>query len=58
MLSGAARLDVGDRSFDLRAGDSFQFDSSQPHRFACIGSEIAEIVWIIKSHPIVRAVDA
>ena len=58
VLSGAARLDVGDRSFDLNAGDSFQFDSSQPHRFACIGSETAEIVWIIKSHPIVRAVDA
>ena len=58
VLSGEARLEVGERSVDLAAGDSFQFDSSQPHRFECIGSEIAEIVWIIKSHPIVRAVDA
>ncbi len=58
VLSGGARLEVGERSFDLRAGDSFQFDSSQPHRFECLGAETAEVVWIIKSHPIVQAVDA
>ncbi len=58
VLSGSARLEVGGRSFDLEVGDSFQFDSSQPHRFECLGDETAEIVWIIKSHPIAGAVEA
>ncbi len=58
VLSGAARLEVGDRAFDLEAGDSFQFDSNQPHRFECVGDTPAEIIWIIKSDPIARAVDA
>lgn len=58
VLSGSARLEVGDRAVDLEVGDSFQFDSSQPHRFECIGLEPAEIIWIIKSHPVAMAVDA
>ena len=58
VLAGAARLEIGEAVYELGVGDSFQFDASQPHRFDCIGDDTAEIVWIIKSNPIDRAVDA
>jgi len=58
VLKGAARLEIAGNGFDLSVGDSFQFDSSQPHRFSAIGDEGAEILWIIRSNPIAKAVDA
>jgi len=58
ILSGKARLQIGNDVFDLTAGDSFQFDSSTPHKFECLGDAPAEIVWIIKSNPLAKAVDA
>ena len=58
ILSGRARLQIGDDVFDLTAGDSFQFDSSIPHKFECVGDAPAEILWIIKSNPLAKAVDA
>jgi transcriptional regulator with XRE-family HTH domain len=54
VLKGGMQLDVGGEVYDLSAGDSFQFDSSKPHRFANPGSEAAEIVWIIKSSRLAR----
>jgi transcriptional regulator with XRE-family HTH domain len=58
VLEGAARLEIGGEAYDLGVGDSFQFDSSAPHRFDCVGPETAKILWIIKSDPIAKAVDA
>lgn len=54
VLKGSMQLDVAGEVFELSAGDSFQFDSSKPHRFANTGPERSEIVWIIKSSPLVR----
>jgi len=58
VLEGAARLEIAGKTYDVAVGDSFQFDSSQPHRFDCLGNETAKILWIIKSDPIAKAVDA
>ena len=56
VIKGSMQLDIGGEVFDLREGDSFQFDSSKPHRFANNGQGKAEIVWIIKSSPLIRKV--
>lgn len=58
VLEGRARLEIAGVPYDLEPGDSFQFDSSQPHRFSCTGEATAKILWIIASDPIARAVDA
>lgn len=58
VLEGEARLEIAGVAYDLAPGDSFQFDSSNPHRFACIGESVAKILWIILSDPIAKAVDA
>lgn len=58
LLEGAARLEIAGVPYDLKPGDSFQFDSSQPHRFWCTGADTAKILWIISSDPIAKAVDA
>lgn len=58
VVDGAARLVIGKVAYDLAAGDSFQFDSSRPHRFDALGEETVRILWIIKSNPLARAVDA
>ena len=58
VLSGEASLQIGRDVFALKAGDSFQFDSSIPHKFECLGGAPAEIVWIIKSNRLAKAVDA
>jgi transcriptional regulator with XRE-family HTH domain len=54
VLSGRLQLAIDVEIFDLGKGDSFQFDSSKPHRFANTGTDVAEVVWIIKSSPLVR----
>lgn len=56
VVEGSMQLDIGGEVFDLEQGDSFQFDSSKPHRFANTGRTRAQIVWIIKSSPLVRKV--
>lgn len=56
VVKGSMQLDIGGEVFQLSEGDSFQFDSSKPHRFANNGRGRAEIVWIIKSSPLVRKV--
>lgn len=58
VLSGEARIQIGSDVFELKPGDSFQFDSSIPHKFECVGNATAEIIWIIKSHRLAKAVDA
>ena len=54
VLQGSMQLQVAGEVFELATGDSFQFDSGKPHRFANTGTGRAEIVWIIKSSPLVR----
>jgi transcriptional regulator with XRE-family HTH domain len=56
VVEGSMQLDIDGEVFDLEQGDSFQFDSSKPHRFANTGRTRAQIVWIIKSSPLVRKV--
>jgi transcriptional regulator with XRE-family HTH domain len=56
VVKGSLQLDIGGEVFELGEGDSFQFDSSRPHRFINPGTSRAEIVWIIKSSPLVRQV--
>jgi quercetin dioxygenase-like cupin family protein len=58
VLEGTARLEIAGVSHELAPGDSFQFESSQPHRFVNTGDATAKILWIISSDPIARAVDA
>jgi len=58
VVSGAVRLAIGEEAHDLGVGDSFQFDSSRPHRFDALGTETVRLLWIIKSHALARAVDA
>ena len=46
VLSGALRLEVEGGIYLLTEGDSFGFDSTRPHRFECVGTQPAEILWI------------
>ncbi len=45
VLQGEIEVCLGDKRFRLRAGDSFSFPSSLPHRFRNPGREEAVLVW-------------
>ena len=45
VLDGEIDLFLEDRVFRLRAGDSFSFESTRPHRFVNAGPGQARIVW-------------
>jgi transcriptional regulator with XRE-family HTH domain len=47
VMQGALELWVGDRQFQLHAGDSFAFTSTEPHRCANRGSEPVKVFWVI-----------
>ena len=47
MLSGRARLQVGDRTGDLEPGDSFQFPADIPHKIDNPYDEPAQVMWIM-----------
>lgn len=47
VLKGKLRVAVGSRSYDLVAGDSISFASTQPHRLANAGEELVEAVWLV-----------
>jgi len=47
VLSGQFDLLIEDRTYTLKKGDSFYFNSSRPHGFVNNGKKIAEILWII-----------
>ncbi len=47
LLSGSLDLWVGERHFLLKAGDSFSFNSSLPHRYRNNGEVVTRIIWII-----------
>ncbi|SNZ08423.1 cupin domain-containing protein [Cohaesibacter gelatinilyticus] len=44
VISGEIELTVGDQTRILKAGDSFLFDSNQPHRFRNVSDRPAEVV--------------
>lgn len=46
VLEGAITLTVDDRSWTLKAGDSFRFESSRPHRFANAAAGESRVVWV------------
>lgn len=47
VLQGVFELWVGERRFILNAGDSFAFDSEEPHRYRNPSDEITQLVWVI-----------
>lgn len=49
VLDGQFELTLGDGSYTLAKGDSFQFDSSIPHSFRNLADTPTEIAWIIYS---------
>jgi transcriptional regulator with XRE-family HTH domain len=49
VLEGRFELQVGEQRYVLDVGDSFQFDSAQPHRFTNIAPGTTRVMWIIKS---------
>ncbi|WP_460449671.1 cupin domain-containing protein [Alsobacter sp. SYSU BS001988] len=51
VLEGEMRLTVEDQSWRLRAGDSFRFASSRPHRFDNPGPRVARVVWVNVADP-------
>lgn len=49
VLDGRFQLNVGEQSYVLEVGDSFQFDSRQPHSFRNLADCQSHVLWIIKS---------
>ncbi|MCU4119031.1 cupin domain-containing protein [Variovorax sp. N23] len=49
VLQGKFELQVGEQRYVLDEGDSFQFDSAQPHRFTNVAPGTTRVMWIIKS---------
>lgn len=47
VLRGQLDLWVGEKHARLNPGDSFAFDSSQPHRYANCGDEETVVIWAI-----------
>ncbi len=45
-MAGEVELIVDDRSFHLREGDSFAFQSERPHHYRNMGSRRASIFWV------------
>jgi transcriptional regulator with XRE-family HTH domain len=46
VLEGEMDLTVENQSWRLRAGDSFRFASSRPHRFDNPGRRVARVLWV------------
>ena len=47
VIQGTFEIWVGERHFQLQAGDSFSFLSSEPHRYGNSGTEHTRILWVI-----------
>lgn len=48
VVAGEFELTVGRQRYVLSEGDSFQFDSSQPHWFRNLSDGETRVLWIIK----------
>jgi transcriptional regulator with XRE-family HTH domain len=47
VLTGHVSLQLGTDVFELSTGDSIDYRSSTPHRLVNLGSDAAEVMWII-----------
>lgn len=47
VLAGQLELWLGDKHFHLHEGDSFQFSSRTPHRYANPGETTARVQWVV-----------
>ena len=47
VMNGTLDLWVGERHFELHAGDSFSFPSTDPHRCANRGDAPVKVLWVI-----------
>lgn len=47
VVAGAVRVEVGDSSEILLAGDSIEYSTALPHRAENYGDEPAEVLWIV-----------
>ena len=46
VLEGELELIVADKTYEIRVGDAFSFDSDRPHGYRNRGSKTARILWI------------
>jgi transcriptional regulator with XRE-family HTH domain len=51
VLSGSLKLNVGEKSYDLEAGDAAHFDSRLPHRLNANGDQDAEVILVACTIP-------
>jgi transcriptional regulator with XRE-family HTH domain len=47
VLSGSVRIHLGEHAHELGPGDSIGYRSSIPHRAVNVGSDTAEVMWIM-----------
>jgi transcriptional regulator with XRE-family HTH domain len=47
VLSGRLRVTLGFEEYEVGPGSSISFDCTQPHRFANVGDEPVEAVWMV-----------
>lgn len=50
VLKGCFDGNINEQRYSLNEGDSFYFNSNQPHLFKNISGEEAELLWIITPH--------
>jgi transcriptional regulator with XRE-family HTH domain len=46
VLEGELQLIVADKTYEIRVGDAFSFDSDRPHGYRNLGKATARILWI------------
>ena len=47
VIRGTVRVEIGEQSHVLEAGDSIEYTSAAPHRAENCGEEHAEVLWIV-----------
>jgi transcriptional regulator with XRE-family HTH domain len=47
VISGTVRVEIGEQSHVLQAGDSIEYTTAAPHRAENCGEEPAEVLWIV-----------
>lgn len=46
VVEGTLELMVGEKTYRLKTGDSFHFNSDQPHRYRNPGKTVTRVVWV------------
>jgi transcriptional regulator with XRE-family HTH domain len=47
VIAGNVNVEIGESSYVMSTGDSIEYSSALPHRLETIGSETAEVLWIV-----------